>query len=155
MAKSIVYTRPDGGVSICHPVISLDDPADFSEDDALARALASDIPHDAINPTIIDRSDVPEDRSFRDAWRHDGAAAIGHDIEKCRSIHRDRMRAARGPMLAALDVEYQRADESGDVERKRAISAKKQALRDVTKHPAIDAATSPSDLKAVWPQALT
>ncbi|MCA6098878.1 hypothetical protein J6525_10725 [Bradyrhizobium sp. WSM 4400] len=73
-------------------------------------------------------------------------------MEKCRAILRDRMRFSRAPKLAVLDIEYQRADEVGDVARKQAIAAKKQKLRDVTKLPEIDAATTLEALKAVWPQ---
>ena len=56
--------------------------------------------------------------------------------------------------LAALDVEYQHADERGDVAEKARIAAKKQALRDVTADPAIEAAQTPEALKAVWPDIL-
>ncbi|WP_431014681.1 hypothetical protein [Bradyrhizobium pachyrhizi] len=149
--KSIIYTRPDGGLSICHPMISRDDPEDFSEEDALQRALQKDVPPDAVNPTIIDRDQIPQDRTFRDAWRHVGEE-IRHDMDRCRDIHRDRMRSARLPRLAALDVEYQRAEEAGDMARKRDIAAEKQVLRDVTKLPELDSTKSPDDLKAVWPQ---
>lgn len=79
-------------------------------------------------------------------------------MDKCRAIHRDRMRAARPPLLASLDIEYQtyqRANEAGDAAHKQAVAARKQTLRDVTKIPEIEQATTPDDLKAVWPQVLT
>lgn len=76
------------------------------------------------------------------------------NMDKARGIHRERLRAIRQPLLDALDVEYQRADESGDANGKKAIAAKKQALRDVTKDPAIDAAMTPEELKAAVPAAL-
>ncbi len=95
-------------------------------------------------------TDFPvQDRDFRGAWRmRDGK--IGVDMPAARGIHRDRMRQARAPRLAALDVEYQRADEAGDGAAKRAIGARKQALRDVTADPRIDAADTPDALRAVW-----
>lgn len=143
--KTIVYKRPDGGVSIMKPYG--DDP-----DKALER-LRQFIPPDAIDVQEMDVADVPEDRTFRDAWRLSGGK-IAHDMEHCRAIHRDHLRALRAPKLAALDVEYQRADEAGDAARKSSIAARKQALRDVTADPRIDAATTPEELKMVTPEAL-
>jgi hypothetical protein len=101
----------------------------------------------------ISGADIPQDRTFRDGWKLDGKT-IGHDMAKCREIHKDRLREARAPKLAALDVDYQRADEDGDSARKRDIAKRKQELRDVTKHPDIEAAKTVEELKAVWPDAL-
>lgn len=78
--------------------------------------------------------------------------SITIDMAKARDIHRDRMRQARTPKLAALDVAFQRAHEmSNDT---AAIVAQKQALRDVTADPAIEAAQTPDELKMVWPEIL-
>jgi len=98
----------------------------------------------------IDPKDIPQDRTFRDAW----TPSLTVDMAKARNIWRDRMRRARTPKLAALDVEYQRADEAGDILKKRDVAARKQALRDVTNDPRIDAAQTPEALKAVWPDVL-
>jgi Iap family predicted aminopeptidase len=76
------------------------------------------------------------------------------NMAKAREIQRDRIRALREPLFADLDVAYQRADENGDAEAKAAIAARKQALRDATKDPAIDAAKTPEELKAAIPDAL-
>lgn len=76
------------------------------------------------------------------------------DMAKARDIQRDRIREMRAPVLAELDIAYQRADEQGDAEAKADIAARKQALRDATKDPAIDAAKTPEELKAVIPDAL-
>ncbi len=109
-------------------------------------------PSEIISAHPVDRSDIPEDFTFRDAWAFDGVISI--DIDRARDIHKDRMRAVRAPLLRALDVEYQRADETGDIARKAEIVANKNALRDVTADPAISAALTPADLKAVWPSIL-
>ena len=96
----------------------------------------------------IDPADIPADREFRNAWTLDGDK-ITHDMGKARVIKRDQLRAERAPLLAALDVEYQRADERGDKTAKTEVAAKKQALRDVPADPRIAAATTPEELKAV------
>lgn len=74
------------------------------------------------------------------------------NMEKARNIHRDAMRAARAPLFAKLDVDYMVATERG--QDTSSIAAQKQALRDVTKDPAIDAAQTLDDLKSVWPDVL-
>ena len=79
---------------------------------------------------------------------------ISIDMEVARDIWRDKIRAARIPALASLDVEYQRADELSDAELKAAIAQRKQALRDAPADPRIDAATTTSELQAVWPEDL-
>ena len=74
------------------------------------------------------------------------------NMAKARDIHRAKMREARAPILAALDVQFQRALETNA--DTTSIVAKKQALRDVTVDPAIDAAQTTDELKAVWPDVL-
>lgn len=90
--------------------------------------------------------DFPADPTFRNAWVDTGKA-VSVDMPKAREIHRANLRVIRAPMLAALDVAYQRADERGDMAEKAAVAAKKQALRDVTADPSIDAAMTPEQLK--------
>jgi hypothetical protein len=98
--------------------------------------------------------DENTDRTFRNAWKDDGGSKPGHDMAKAREIHRDRLRLLRAPLLDALDTEYLKADESGNQQDKKRIAARKQALRDVTADPAIEAAATPDELKAVLPEAL-
>ena len=70
------------------------------------------------------------------------------DITKAKEIHKAKIRIAREPKLAELDIEFQRALEtSADTS---AIVAKKQALRDAPADSAIDAATDEAGLKAQW-----
>jgi len=151
--KKIAFTLPDGRTAIVHPAPEARMP-DESEDIFISRIMAADLPAEAIDPHIIDDAQMPADRTFRDAWKHT-AGTIAVDMPKAREIQRSRMREARTPKLAALDVEYQRADEAGDSDRKKAVAARKQALRDVTKLPAIDAAQTPDALKSVWPDDLS
>ena len=96
----------------------------------------------------IAAADVPAERAYRAAWRDDGGAIV-HDMAHCRDIHRSRLRELRAPLLEALDVQYQRADEREDRAEKRRIAEAKQALRDATHDPRIDAAQSIEDLRAV------
>jgi len=71
------------------------------------------------------------------------------DMPAAREILRERIRVKRAPLLAALDVEFLRAQEAGADTAD--IVSRKQALRDLPQAPAIDAAATPDDLLAAWP----
>ena len=74
------------------------------------------------------------------------------DLAKAKEMHKTRIRHARSPLFADLDVQYQRATEtSADTS---AIVAKKQALRDAPAATAIDNATNEDELKAQWDTSL-
>lgn len=150
--KCIVYTRPDGGTSVTVPAPRARKEGE-TDDEFVERIRQKDVPRGATNVRIIDDTEYPSDRAFRDAWKL-GQAGIEVDMPKARDIHRERLRQMRAPLLAALDVEYQRADERGDTAEKQRIAARKQALRDVTADPRIDAAQTPEELKAAVPEVL-
>jgi len=98
---------------------------------------------------IEDSDFVHIDRTFRDAWMTNGKKKIEHDMIKAREIHKDRLRYARTKLLEDLDIEYIRADELNDSKKKQEIIAKKQILRDITKHPGIESAQTIEDLKRI------
>ena len=70
------------------------------------------------------------------------------DLAKAKEIHKGKIRLARTPLFADLDVQYQRATETGA--DTSTIVAKKNALRDAPADSAIDAATDEAGLKAQW-----
>ena len=73
---------------------------------------------------------------------------FGVDMAKAREIHKTKIREARTPLLSALDVEFQKAQEtSADTS---AIVAKKQALRDAPSDSGITSAADETALKAQW-----
>ena len=151
--RKIIYLRPDGGLSVVHPVINtFGEAPGFTENDALQRALAK-LPVNAINPQVVEANAIPTDRTFRNAWKVSGAG-IAVDMPKAREIHRVKLRDLRKPKMEALDAAYLRADETGDIAEKQRIAAQKQALRNVTADPAIEAAQTPEQLKAVMPAIL-
>ena len=73
---------------------------------------------------------------------------FGVDMAKAREIHKTNIRAARTPKLQELDVEFQKALETGASTTD--IVAKKQALRDAPADSSIDAAINESELKSQW-----
>ena len=73
---------------------------------------------------------------------------FGVDMAKAREIHKTNIRNARTPKLAELDIEFQKALETGASTTD--IVAKKQALRDAPADSGIAAATDEASLKAQW-----
>lgn len=174
---TVAVTRVDGGVTVMRVVVTEYRPTDEREK---AQGLGERIANWTIDPTpeyidnIIakhnwqgpqapvswrfvpnDYVDEDTDSDFRDAWKDTpGRNKPDVDMPKARDIHRDRLRAIRAPLLEDLDNQYMRADEAGNAALKAEIAGKKTALRNVTDDPAIDAAKTPEQLKAVWPAAL-
>lgn len=179
--KKIVYTRADGGVSVFNPApgarlafangeFAFDRPyklEDLSrkaisageflvvEDDEafLLRLAAKVVPPDATNIQFLAEEDIPADRTFRNAWEQ-GDKVVAVNMPKARDLHRDKLRGLRSSEFEPLERQQRTALSTGDIAAAQAIEAKLQALRDVTADPAIEAARTPDELKAVLPEPL-
>jgi hypothetical protein len=133
---NIVYTVNDFLV-----VMSLSDKCGLTVEEIQAK----DVP-DGVTSYIVKHSDLPSDTDFQNAWVYkDGSVQV--DLAKAKEVHREYIRRERKEKLAALDIEFQRALETGDTS---AVVAKKQVLRDATADSAITAATSLAELRALW-----
>jgi len=116
MTQAIIFTNSNGGVSVCIPTgeISIQD------------VQLKDTP---VGSLIVNTSDLPRDNDFFDAWElADGVVTVS--LAKAKEITKKRLRSEREPLLAAQDVAFQRALESGA--DTTAIVAEKNRLRDVT-----------------------
>ena len=134
--KNIVYTQNDFLI-----VLSLSDKCSLTVEEIQAK----DVP-DGVTSYIVDHSSLPTDTDFQNAWVYkDGSVQV--DLAKAKEVHKEYIRRERQEKLAALDIEFQQALETGDTS---AVVAKKQALRDAPADSAIDAATSTDQLKAQW-----
>ena len=133
---NIVYTVNDFLV-----VMSLSDKCGLTVEEIQAK----DVP-DGVTSYIVKHSDLPTETDFQNAWVYkDGKVEV--DLAKAKEVHKEYIRRERKEKLAAIDIEFQQALETGDTS---AVVAKKQALRDATADSAIDAATSTDQLKAQW-----
>ena len=148
MDKIIAYEL-GGRTFVVHPAPQARMKAE-NERALLDHIIKKNVPPDATNVSIRALADLPADRTFRDAWKHD----LSVDMMRAREIHRDKLRRIRQPLLTELDVAYMRADEAGVSVLKADISNRKQGLRDVTKHPLIEVARTPDDLKQAIPDIL-
>ena len=132
MTQVIIFTNEMGGVSVCTPTGELD----------IESTKAKDTPEHSI---IVDSSDLPEaDNDFFNAWELNGET-VSVNIDKAKALTKDRLRAARTPLLQAQDVLYMRALEQG--QDTTAIVAEKQRLRDITS--LADACTTTAELRAL------
>lgn len=132
MAQVIIFTNDNGGVSVCHPTGELD----------INAVKAKDTPSHSI---IVQDSELPQaDNDFFNAWElANGVVTV--NLDKAKEITKARLRAQREPLLAAQDVLFQRAQESGA--DTTAIVADKQRLRDVTT--LVDGCTTTAELRAL------
>jgi len=150
-----IYTQPDGSVAVLASahLEQLAREGWDTPDKVRALVLGKTIGTDF--EEMPESWEPPTDRTFRNAWRRKGQGAaftdeIDVDMPAAREIHRDKIRRRRIAALAALDTEYQRADEEGDQDKKRDVISRKKALRDAPADPRIDQARTPGELKIVW-----
>lgn len=134
MTQAIIFTNDNGGVSTCIPTGEI----------SIEAVLAKDVP-EGKGARIVNLADLPNQyNDFYDAWEMD-ATSVTVNLEKAKELTKKRLRAEREPLLAAQDVLFQRALESG--ENTTAIVAEKQRLRDVTS--LADAETTLEGLRAI------
>ena len=132
--SKIIYTQSNGIIAVIHPISG-------NANDAI-----KDVP-DGVAYEIVEDSVIPTDRTFRDAWIQD-SKTIKTDMAKAREVHKTKIREARTSKLAELDIEFQKALETGASTTD--IVSKKQALRDAPADSAIASATTEAKLKAQW-----
>ena len=101
---------------------------------------------------ILDKADVPTDDTYWEAVNYSPSNGFTWDIAKAKEIQKGMIRTAREPKLQELDVQFQRALESGA--RTSSIVNQKQALRDATASTALANATTIAEIKASWDTAL-
>lgn len=130
--KIIAHTGNDGVVRITVPV-------NASVEDVIA----------STGGVEIDPNTLP-DMEYQKAFVLSGSS-ISVDISKAKQVRLDFFRHLRSQKFAQLDIESIKALEAGDSVKLADISAKKQALRDVTKLPLPDTL---EEIKATLPAIL-
>ncbi len=120
MSKRILFTRPDGGVSIIIPAPEI----------TIARAL-QDVPADAQNVEVVDADAIPNDRTFRAAWKQEGKVCVECPT-KSRAIAHQIRRSKREAEFKPFDeVIAKRLPGEAEAELARAaIRAKYTALQE-------------------------
>lgn len=135
MDKVILYTTEDGYLAEVVP----SENCGLTIEEVASKDVPEGIPYE-----IVDASDIPADRSFRDAWEWYPNLGVVTNVFKARSIVKDRLREQRKPMLEALDIQFMQLLESG--QDTSGVVARKQLLRDAPD--AVDSMTTIEELKA-------
>jgi hypothetical protein len=123
--QRIVYTNDDG---VCCIII----PADECGLSIIDIAM-KDVP-EGKSYRIIDVSQLPSDRIFRNAWTDEyDTDTVDIHLDKAKNIKLDMLRSIRKPILDQLDISFMKSIELNNDSMKQDIINKKQALRDITK----------------------
>lgn len=136
--KAIVYPQPNGQLAIVSPT------GEVSVDQVAKAAVPAGTPY-----VFVDG--VPDVGPFFDAYEFDQVSGFKINIEKAKKIQRNMFRERRAPLLAKLDVEFMRALETGNTQKQQEVTAKKQALRDITDAPLPD---NFENIRTTWPDIL-
>ena len=131
----ITYPQPNGQVAVVIPTGDVND-------------AIKDVPA-GVEYKIVESVDI--DNDYFNAYEFDAELGAKVNIEKAKSIHLDKFRAARTPLIEKLDIDFMRAVESNNTDLQKEIAAKKQALRDVTKTELPDTLEG---IKNTWPEIL-
>lgn len=87
--KAIIWTSDNGRMMVTRPQGRLKGETD---DEVLARVMATDIPKSARDVQAVDESEIPADRTFRNAWKANGRK-VEVDMPKAREIAKGRTEA--------------------------------------------------------------
>jgi len=87
-----------------------------------------DIPEGATYK-IIEDTELPHDRTFRNAWNYD----LKEDILKSKEIWKEKLRRDREPLFFANDLKIRDANIEGDMSALSVAVAERDRLRDITK----------------------
>lgn len=132
MTQVIIYKNPNGtNVFVCTP----------SGEVPIETVLTKDCPMGAI---IVDTESLPQFDEFFDAWELDDTT-VSVNFTKAQAITKTRLRNERTPLLAAQDILFQRALETGA--DTTAIVAEKNRLRDITN--LVDSASTLDELQSL------
>ena len=115
----IIFTNDNGGVATTIPTGEI----------SIEAVLEKDVPKGR-GARIVSITDLPNQyNDFYDAWEMD-STSVTVNLTKAKELTKTRLRTERTPLLAAQDVLFQRALETGA--DTTAIVTEKNRLRDVT-----------------------
>lgn len=140
---NILWQQPNGTLAMT----SIFDGSDPAEHAALLQGRG-DVPADwrAVAVGVADEC-FPQDWPHQEDWRF-VSGRIAVDLASAQDRTKDRLRQERAPLLAALDVAFQRNTETGA--SNAAVIAEKNRLRDITSQ--ADRCTTLAELAALSAQ---
>ena len=141
--KRIVY-QAENGIA----VVVIPDPNFLAKGNTMDNVLIKCVPENCRDSAnVVEVDTVPSDRTFRNSWVTSKGKSVEVDLDKAKVIAKEKVREARVPKFQELDIAYQRADEDGAADNKKAVADKKKVLRDSTANTKITNADSIDKLK--------
>ena len=116
---------------------------------SLQEIINKDIP-EGCEHRIVDSSEIPLDRTFRDAWD----LSLNVDMVKAREIWARKIRVERDRRLKELDVDWLRSFERGDDAEAGYVAVEKQKLRDLPVTANLERFDNVDSLSNYWPEIL-
>lgn len=145
MSKVILLNPGSGEVHILHPAID----CGLSIEE-IAEKDCGGLPYE-----IVDRSELPTDRVFRDAWElDDEGKKIKVNMNKATAIHSTRLEKATAKEADRLIKEEMKADDRDDNSLKQQLKAERKALRKAVDDIDLSTANTPEELALIWPHNL-
>jgi hypothetical protein len=141
MNQRIIYSNDEGGVSIIVPALECGL--------TIEEIAAKDVPA-GTDYEIVDVSEIPSDRTFRNAWEKSGKAVVTN-LNKAKGIAHEKRRATRAEEFEPHDDVIAKQIPGKD---SQAAEAARQAVRDkyAAMQDQIDAAQTVEELIAVMPK---
>ena len=149
--KRIVYQAENGIACVVIPA-----PKFLEGGGSIDAVLKKCVPENCLSTAdIVEVDTIENDRTFRNAWVTSKGKSVEVDLDKAKILAKEKVRKARTPKFAELDISYQRADEAGDSDAKAAVVVKKQTARDATADTKITNADSVDNLKTEMNEVIT
>ena len=133
----IIYNQEDGTIAIVIPSTSFEGTMD---------ELALEVVPNGIEYEVVADTDIPTDRTFRNAWERDVSAApekVKTNMVKAKEIAHDVRRKTRDEAFKPLDVQATIPAQASAAETARQSIRDADALKQI----AIDDATTEAELK--------
>lgn len=140
MNHRIIYQTDEGGVAVVIPAPECGL--------TIEEIAAKDVP-DGKSYEIVTTTDIPSDRTFRNAWEKSGKSVVT-SLPKAKAIAHDHRRAARAKEFEPFDEIIMKQIPGKDAAM---AEAERQKIRDkyAVMQDAMDAAQTVEELKALLP----
>lgn len=143
MSKRIIYQNETGGISVVIPT------PEYLQTHTIEEVAAKDVPA-GIPFEIVEDTDFPKDRIFRDAWEGQGKKVI-ENLAKAKLVAHAKRREARDKEFAPYDDIIAKQVPGQDA---KAAEAERQKIRvkDAALQTKMDAAKTPDELRTLLPK---
>lgn len=146
MNKKIIFNNLDGSIGIIHPT------QEAIKKYTIEQIADKDVP-EGLEYNIVDESEIPTDRSFRNAWEYDASLSnkkVKVNINKAKEIAHIKRRSDRSEAFKPLDIKATIPSESTAAEASRQIIRDSDAQKQID----IDNAATPDEIKAIMDRKL-